>query len=100
MKIFYIAKEDTAIGLSLVGIDGVTVNQQTDIDKLFDTAITADIGLLLITESVANVIRKKLDNYKITAKTPVVLEIPEETGSVRDKNYLLKFISESVGLKI
>lgn len=99
MKVFFIAKGDTATGLSLAGIEGITVDEQTDAEKLFNEAIDSDIGLLLISESVANLIRKRLDTYKVSVKIPIVLEIPEENGTTRDKNYLTKYVNQSVGSK-
>ena len=64
MKTIVIADEDTVIGFSLAGVQGVVVSTTEETRKAFDQATQMnDVGILLLTERVAQMIREKVDNW-------------------------------------
>jgi len=80
--------EDTVTGFILAGVGHRTAagenflvvkadTEQDVIEKTFDKLTTRpDVGILLINQHVANLIRHKLRDY--TASIPTILEIPSK----------------------
>ena len=81
MKTIVIADEDTVLGFSLTGVQGIIVNTEEEIRKAFEKAIhLEDLGILLITEQVAEVIRETVDKWIIGGGQPLLVEIPDSRG--------------------
>jgi len=102
MKSFLISdNRDTLVGLRLVGIDGVIVNTKEDaLKEMRETVKNQDIGILIFTEKVVEMIRDEYLEYKLKSKTPLFVEIPDENGSIREYNAIKDYIRDSVGIHI
>lgn len=101
MKIIALADTDNAAGLRLAGVKTICINNNEELKNHYKKLIEdKEIGLILITEGLAQNIKNEIDEFKMFKNTPLILEIPERTGSKKNKNYLTNFINESVGLKI
>lgn len=101
MKMFVVGRRDTVIGMRLAGVHGRILEENDDVAAVLDElAQNPEMGVVLICESFAAKAREKVDFFRMNRNLPVILEIPDMRGTTRDRNYLARFVSESVGLKI
>ena len=101
MRYFVISDNtDTQVGLRLAGVEGVLARTGAEALAAIDEALADDtIGILLVTESLAEQCADKLAPLKLSGRTPLVVEIPDRNGS-RKKDAITKYIREAIGVKL
>jgi len=100
MKTLVIADEDTVIGFSLAGVEGIIINTEEELHKAFDQATQSDdVGILFITERVAQMIRQKIDNWIIGGGHPLIVEIPDSHGPLEGRRTPHEFVKSAIGVK-
>ena len=100
MKTLVIADEDTVIGFSYAGVQGIVVSTDAETRQAFEEAThTDDIGILLMTEPVANSIREKVDAWVVGGGRPLVVEIPDAQGPVEGRRTPHEFVKSAIGVK-
>lgn len=101
MKSFLISdNNDTIIGLRLAGIEGVLANTKEEIEKHFNRAINdPEIGIIIITENIFEKIKQEVLEFKQKGSTQLITTIPG-VGGLKDKNFIMRYIKESIGIKI
>ena len=102
MKVFIISDNThTLTGIRLSGIEGVVVHEREEILKeLAKVKKNRDIGIILITELLAERVKLELDEIKLSSSLPIIVEIPDRHGLRRPPDFLTRYIRESIGLKI
>lgn len=102
MKAFLISDNvDTEVGMRLAGVKGVVVHSREEVLKeLGDISRDRDIGIILITEKLASLVREEVDSMKLRMSVPLIVEIPDRHGTERGKDSITKYVKESIGLKI
>lgn len=102
MKIYLISdNRDTLVGMRLAGIKGVIVNDKKEAEKTFDNLINKkEIGIILLTEKVAENIRSKVNYVKQKLAYPLIVEIPDRHGSKKNEDYITGYVRDSIGIKI
>jgi V/A-type H+-transporting ATPase subunit F len=102
MKVFIISDNThTLTGMRLSGVEGVVVHEREEILKeLAKVKKKRDIGIILITELLAERVKLELDEIKISSILPIIVEIPDRHGTRRPPDFLTRYIRESIGLKI
>jgi V/A-type H+/Na+-transporting ATPase subunit F len=102
MKAFLISDNiDTLAGLHLSGINGIVLHKKEEIlNALEETRKNPEISIIIITELAAALVQEKIREIKLSKKLPLIIEIPDRHGSRKGKDYILKYIQESIGLKI
>ncbi|MDF2948761.1 MAG: Vacuolar H+transporting two-sector ATPase subunit [Sedimentibacter sp.] len=102
MKSYLISdNRDTWVGMRLVGIDGVIVkDRENALIELKSAVKNQDIGILILTEKIVDMIKEEYLDYKIKSKTPLIIEIPDRHGSIREYNAIKNYIRDSVGIHI
>jgi V/A-type H+-transporting ATPase subunit F len=100
MKTLVIADEDTVIGFSLAGVQGVIVTTVEETRNAFDQATQMnDVGILLLAERVAQMIREKVDNWIIGGGQPLIIEIPDSQGPLEGRRTPHEFVKSAIGVK-
>jgi V/A-type H+-transporting ATPase subunit F len=100
MKTLVIADEDTVIGFSLAGVQGVIVTTAEETHNAFEQATQMnDVGILLLTERVAQMIREKVDNWIIGGGQPLIIEIPDSQGPLEGRRTPHEFVKSAIGVK-
>jgi V/A-type H+-transporting ATPase subunit F len=100
MKTLVIADEDTVLGFSFAGVQGIVATTEAETRRAFEEATQAeDVGILLMTEPVANTIRKKVDDWVIGGGHPLVVEIPDAQGPVEGRRTPHEFVKSAIGVK-
>ncbi|MCD6121183.1 MAG: V-type ATP synthase subunit F [Spirochaetales bacterium] len=106
MKFYLITDNiDTQIGLRLVGVKGVTVHTKKEVLDALESLKARlkereDIGILLITEKIAELIPDELNEMRLSKKLPLVTVIPDRHGSRRPKDFITRNVEEAIGVKI
>lgn len=102
MRMFLISDNiDTRSGLRLAGVDGVVVHEAKEVkDALEQCLKDRDIGIILITEKLAKLVGKDMDEIKLSYSLPLIVEIPDRHGTGRTDDSITRYIREAIGLKI
>ncbi|MBE3090920.1 MAG: V-type ATP synthase subunit F [Candidatus Atribacteria bacterium] len=102
MKVFILSDNThTLTGMRLSGVEGVVVHEKEDILKeLAKVKEKRDIGILLITELLAERVQLELNEMKLSRSLPIIVEIPDRHGTRQPPDFLTRYIRESIGLKI
>ncbi len=100
MKQFLLSdSRDTLVAMRLAGIKGVLTESTSDAERELDELLkNKEIGILLISEKLAEAMREKIDAIKEKSLFPLIVEIPDRHGSIKDPNYILNYVKESVGI--
>ena len=101
MRYFIIGDEDAVLGFSMVGVEGrVAVNSQ-EAENAFRSALNdRNIGIIIITERTAELIRPLVDRYIFSSTFPLILEIPDGKGPLAGKLSLREMINQAIGMKL
>ena len=105
MKIIAFCDKDTAVGLRLAGVTDTRIPQEdlSDAVNLWNSIEeeSQDIGLVLITEEIAEHIGQPLNEYRLRNTIPIVIEIPDKKGKKKDHiDYVSYLIKKAVGMEI
>jgi V/A-type H+-transporting ATPase subunit F len=101
MKMLVIGHNEAVLGFSLVGVHGQAVTTAEQADQALDEALSAsDVGIILVTEDVAELIQARMDQLKLRSTIPIVVEIPGPDGPRPDRPTLSEVIKRAVGVKI
>ena len=72
---------DTLVGMRLGGVKSVLASNREE-ERVFDMA------------------KAELLDIRMNRRTPLIVEIPDRHGQIRDDNYITQYINESVGIKL
>jgi V/A-type H+-transporting ATPase subunit F len=86
--------------MRLATIEGIYVKDLDDIRKAFDDAVLNDeIGIIIVTESIFDKMKDRVLEVKKSNSKKLIVTVPDRTG-LKDKDFIMRYIKESVGIKI
>jgi V/A-type H+-transporting ATPase subunit F len=100
MKLFVLGHEDTVLGFSLIGVDGLaTEDPMAAISKLDEIVAQGEVGLVLITAGLASRMRERVEDMERGPGLPLVLQVaapgePLEQPPIRD------LVRKALGIKL
>jgi V/A-type H+-transporting ATPase subunit F len=101
MKYFIIGDEDTVLGFGLVGVKGFAVQNAAEAEASLKAALKdKEIGIIIITERIADLIRPLVDVYLFTSQFPLILEIMDRGGKIETKPGIRQMVNEAIGVKL
>lgn len=101
MKFFLIGDSLSILGYGLAGIQGVVVNSKGEAAEALKQAIQdPDVGIVLITQRIASEIQTLVDQAKLSTTMPVVLEIPDRSGTIEGRESALEIVQRLIGIKV
>ena len=100
MKVYAVCKSDETLkALRFAGIEG----ERCDVDHTYDRIIARlseeEIGLVLVSEDLYMAHEKKLLEVRLKSEEKLITMIPEPSG-LKEKNYLIETIKNSIGIKL
>jgi len=102
MKLAALSDKDTAIGLRLAGIHEIYIEDEKNLkDTWNEINKKKDIGILFITEKIAQDLGKYLKDFRIRNNIPIIVEIPDKKGRIKDHvDFVSYLIKKAVGVEI
>ncbi len=102
MKFYLISDNvDTQKGMRLAGIEGVVVHTKEDVLMSIESCKSdSNIGIVLLTELLADLIPDKLDEIRKNEHLPLVVVIPDRHGTKRPKDSITRYVRDAIGVKI
>jgi V/A-type H+-transporting ATPase subunit F len=101
MRYSIIGDEDTVLGFGIVGVPGKVVNNSDQAQRAFQALLQdKETGIIIITERIADMIRPVVNKYLFTVNFPLVVEIPDRTGTKPGKPGIKETINTAIGIKI
>lgn len=104
MNIVAICDKDTAVGLQLAGIKSVYVpSKEKDTLQIWHELEDSidSIGLIIVTEKIAEHVGKELNEFRLRHIIPIIVEIPDKQGRKTDHvDYISHLIKKAVGMEI
>jgi len=102
MKMFLISDNvDTKTGMRLAGIDGVVVHDPEEVRSALQKVLNdSEVGIVLITEKLADLAGEEISGIKLKCQTPLIVEIPDRHGTRRSVDSITRYVRDAVGLKI
>ncbi|EFE28046.1 ATP synthase, subunit F [Filifactor alocis ATCC 35896] len=92
---------DTLVGMRLGGVKSVLASNREEVIEAIEFALSKEeVGILIVTERVFDMAKAELLDIRMNRRTPLIVEIPDRHGQIRDDNYITQYINESVGIKL
>jgi len=99
LKFFVIADEPTVIAFSLAGLRGGEADTPDKVQELLvQSWEDPEVGLVLITERLADQVREVVDVARRDRLKPLILEIPDLAGPMARQESLLDRLRSLMGL--
>lgn len=102
MKMFLISDNlDTYAGMRLAGVEGTVVKDDDELRDALDKVVKdSEIGILLISEGLCSSNNEQINNIKLILKKPLVVEVPDRTGSNRRADFITSYVNEAIGVRL
>ncbi len=101
MKYFIIGDEDSVLGFGMVGVEGQSVETAEEADRAFNAVLQDNsVGVLIITEVCADMIREKVDTYLFSEQFPLIVEVPDKNGKSPGRPGLRQMVNEAIGISL
>ena len=101
MKVLVIGHPDAVLGFSLAGVSGQVASNADEANKALDDAqASKDIGIVLVTQDVAEMIHPRMDYLKLRSTIPLVIEIPSRGGVPEGQASLGDIVLRAIGIKL
>ncbi len=101
MRYFIIGDEDAVIGFGMVGVQGRSAGNAQEAQDAFSYVLKQkDVGIIIITERIAELIRTTVDKYLFTERFPLIVEIPDRTGRLKGRPDIREMVNAAIGIKL
>ena len=101
MKYSIIGDEDTVIGFGILGVPGKVATNADEAQRAFQSLLdNQDVGIIIITERVADMIRPIVNKYLFTIGFPLVVEIPDRHGTKPGRPGIKEMANAAIGIKL
>lgn len=101
-KIAVIGDQDTVTGFMLGGIkEGYAVEGAEEAKKTLDDLVQKDYSVIITTEKIGDELREEIDSLTSEHVLPMIIEIPDKTGSIeRETDPLRELIKRVIGVEM
>ncbi len=101
MKYSIIGDEDAILGFGMVGVSGKVAANADEARRAFQAIIEdKETCIIIITERVADMIRPIVDKYLFTESFPLIVEIPDRSGTGAGRPGIREMVNTAIGLKL
>jgi vacuolar-type H+-ATPase subunit F/Vma7 len=101
VKFYCIADEDTVRGFRLAGVAGQAVTSAAAAaSALAAAAAQSDCAVIILTETVADTIRRQVERIRFESPPPVIVEVPGPDGPSLGRKSLRQLALEAVGVRL
>lgn len=101
MKVLVIGHPDAVLGFSLAGVGGRVATTADEVNQALDEAQAArDVGIVLVTQDVAQLIPARMEHLKLRSTVPLIVEIPSQGGVPEGQASLGEIVLRAIGIKL
>lgn len=101
MKYSIIGDQDAVLGFGMVGISGKVATNPDEAKSAFqEIRENEEVGIILITENVADMMRSTVDEYLLAAGFPLVVEIPDRKGPMPGRPGIKEMVNAAIGIRL
>ena len=101
MKVLVIGHPDAVLGFSLAGVGGRVATTAAEVNQALDEAqASRDVGIVLATQDVAELIPARMEHLKLRSTVPLVVEIPSQGGIPEGQASLGEIVLRAIGIKL
>ena len=101
MKLAAFCDNDTAVGMRLAGVNELFILNGNKLEIWNQIIERDDIGILFITEKIAEDLGKYLKEFRIRNNIPIIVEIPDKKGRIKDHvDFVSHLIKKAVGIEV
>jgi vacuolar-type H+-ATPase subunit F/Vma7 len=101
MKVLVIGHPDAVLGFSLAGVGGRVAATADEVNAALDDVQSAkDVGIVLVTQDVAELIPARMEHLKLRSTIPLVVEIPARAGVPEGQASLGDIVLRAIGIKL
>jgi len=101
MKLWVIGSQDAVWGFALAGVGGQIAATAEELNQALDAALEdEEVGIILVTEDVANLSRQRVEQAMVRSTVPLVVEIPGPEGPSPERPSLSEVIRRAIGVRI
>lgn len=101
-KIAVLADQDTVTGFRLGGIkEGYPVENKEEASNKLEELIINGFSIIITTEKIGDEIRDIIDKHTSASALPMIIEIPDKTGSIkRESDPMRELIKRVIGVEM
>ena len=101
MRLAALCDNDTAVGMRLAGVNDLFIPNDNTLDVWNKITERDDIGILFMTEKIAEDLGKYLKEFRIRNNIPIIVEIPDKKGRISDHvDFVSHLIKKAVGNEV
>ena len=101
MKYFIIGGDDAVLGFGMVGVEGRVAETADEArDALQEALNDKQVGIVIITEPVAEMIRPLVDRYVFSQSFPLIVEVPDRQGPLEGRPSLRELVNQAIGINL
>lgn len=101
MKVLVIGHPEAVLGFSLAGVSGRVATNAAEVNQaLDDVQASKDVGIVLVTQDVAQLIPARMEHLKLRSTIPLVVEIPAQGGAPEGQQSLGEIVLRAIGIKL
>lgn len=101
MKVLVIGHPEAVLGFSLAGVSGRVATSAAEVNQaLDDIQASKDVGIVLVTQDVAQLIPARMEHLKLRSTIPLVVEIPAQGGAPEGEASLGEIVLRAIGIKL
>jgi V/A-type H+/Na+-transporting ATPase subunit F len=101
MKVLVIGHPEAVLGFSLAGVGGRVATSAEEVNRALDEAQAAkDVGIVLVTQDVAELIPARMERLKLRSTVPLVVEIPSQGGAPEGEASLGEIVLRAIGIRL
>ncbi len=101
MKYSIIGDEDAVLSFGIVGVSGRIATNPDEARTAFQEILEdKEVGIILVTESVADMMRSTVEKYVFTVNFPLIVEIPDRKGAKSGRPGIKEMVNAAIGIKL
>ena len=101
MKVLVIGHPEAVLGFSLAGVSGRVATTAEELNQaLDDVQASKDVGIVLVTQDVAQLRPARMEHLKLRSTIPLVVEIPAQGGVPEGQESLGEIVLRAIGIKL
>ncbi len=101
MKYAIIGDEDAVLSFGMVGVSGKVATSPDEAESAFQEILEdKEVGIIIVTESVADMMRSTVQEYLFTVSFPLIVEIPDRKGAKPGRPGIKEMVNAAIGIKL